>query len=97
MGSRWFSILRGAKVIEKLWPYLTEYFSTSTSSAKKFKNIIRLLVNKFTQEVLHFKLLFVVEILTPIEAIQKQLELSGPLVHEYYCLFKIKLFSQMKD
>ncbi len=46
---------------------------------------------------MHFKLLFIVEMLTPIEAIQKQFELSGPLAHEYYYLFKIKLFSLMKD
>ena len=46
---------------------------------------------------MHFKLLFIVETLTPIEAIQKQFELSGPLAHEYYYLFKIKLFSIMKD
>ena len=92
--SRWFALLRTAKVVQKLLQYLCEFsdglLNASNKNAKVVK-IVYLLGNQENRRIHFVKLTFIVGSLLPIEAIEKQLEVSSSVIHQLYSLIHVKL------
>ncbi len=68
----WFSYLQTTKDIIELWSYLIEFLNTYKS--KKVESIKLLIGREFDQIIIFITLKGIVDILTPIEKLQKSLQ-----------------------
>lgn len=79
---RWFSYLQTTKDIIELWSYLIEFLNTYKS--KKVESIKLLIGRESDQIIIFITLKGIVDILTPIEKLQKSLQTSGSISDKVY-------------
>jgi hypothetical protein len=100
--SRWWSVLKTAKVIRDQWQYICDFFDhlnedNSAVINKKVQKIINLIGNDHNRHVHYLKITHLIECFSPMEDIEKQLEVSSPNSHKFYDLLNTQLKSEIQN
>jgi hypothetical protein len=98
--NRWYSIFNAAKIIVDLWPFLCELIDKLPSlrlCTNKSEKISELIGDNFNRQKLFFLLTFIIETLTPLEKIQKQLETNLPYAHKMYHIINTELTAEFSN
>lgn len=93
--TRWFSFFKCAVVVRRLWPVLLKFLDSSESCGEKVNELCMLVGNQQKRQFLLVKLVFLIETLTPIHAIQKELESSKPMFHHMFHLVNARLQAEI--
>ncbi len=83
---RWFSYFKTSQDIIELWSYLIEF--VDYNSSKKITSIKTLLGDQLDQMLIFITINGIIDILTPIEALQRTLETNKPISHKIYGILK---------
>ena len=79
--NRWYSFYDSALVTRKLWQFFMIFIDHPHTQGEKAKELLELLGNNESRQILYVKLVFITEVLQPIHSIQKLLESGEPLIH----------------
>ena len=92
---RWYSFFELAQGTLKLWRYLLIFIDHPDSVGEKVTKLKELLGNNENRQSLYVKLIFVLELLKPINSIQKILESNEPLLHQMSHIVLMNLQMEM--
>ena len=87
--TKWFSFYKSAVVVCRLWQVLLAFIDSIESSGEKVNELCMLVGDQKNRQFLLVKLVCLIETLTPIHAIQKELESSKPMFHHMYHLVTV--------
>ena len=91
----WYSFFESAQGTLKLWQYLLILLTNPDSVGEKVTKLKELLGNNENRQSLYVKLIFVIELLKPINSIQKILESNEPLLHQMSHIVLMNLQMEM--
>lgn len=92
---RWYSFFESAQGTLKLWRYLMIFIDHPDTAGEKVTKLKDLLGSNANRQSLYVKLIFVIELLKPIHAIQIILESGEPLLHRMSHIVSINLQMEM--
>ena len=95
--TRWFSLYKAAVAVHHLWQVLLAFLDCNESSGEKVNELCMLVGDQKSRQFLLVKLVFLIETLTPIRTIQKELESSKPMFHHMYHLVNVRLQAEIAE
>jgi hypothetical protein len=94
---RLFSFYESACVIRDLWSYLMEFIDKKELNSSKVLKIREILGDSQKRNELFIKLNFIIDFMTPIHVLQKELEKGEPLIHKMYEICNVRVGITSKE
>jgi len=96
--SRWFSILRTANDVQELWPCLILLLNRKDlQKNKKVQKLLNLFGDSEHQKIIFAKVIFITDVLKPLEIMQKCFETGNVVSHQMYNIINVKLISYLEN